>query len=583
MTEITINNIIPSFNWFTRMAKPQVNQTKALLDTLFKDKIDLSDVEKASSEQKTSMFYSRALAAYYLHAKTDITTEDAAKCVTDGYKDNGIDAIYYDNALNSLYLIQSKVINEGKGEPENGDILKFKQGVLDITDEKFDERFNKKILDKQQIIKDALQDKSTKLIIVLAYTGKGFADTNNITISEMMESLNDTLEWAYFDDFNLRAIYNSLLSATVSKPIDYDITISNWGAIEEPYKTYYGQISAFELANLFILQGKKLFSENIRSFIGLSTINSDILSTIKNEPENFIYFNNGITVICNDILPIPGKTLNKTTGTFVCKGMQIVNGAQTVGSLGTAFNDYAEQLKQASVFVRLIPLTNCPDDFGRRITIASNTQNKIEKRDFVSLDPIQQNLRTELALLGITYHYKRTDEPMPTDDKNCSLEEATVALAANNIEINNSVLAKREIGKLWDDIKSPPYTDLFNENLKGQVMWNSIKVYRAVQQYINSKKDEKTAREKSTYTYGNYFILNLIFYIIPKEKILNPNSDLNAYLSSDEFKDKIQELIDRAYAEGEKNYPSSLIHQLYRNYTKCKDLKIRVLGELGYI
>ena len=226
-------------------------------------------------------------------------------------------------------------------------------------------------------------------------------------------------------------------------------------------------------------------------------------------------------------------------------------------------------------------LTDCPEDFGKRITIASNTQNKIEKRDFVSLDPIQQNLRTELALLGITYQYKRTDEPMPNDDKNCSLEEATVALAANSEKINNSVLAKREIGKLWEDITLPPYTDLFNESLKAYVMWNSIKVYRAVQKYININKDDKTAREKSTYTYGNYFVLNIIFSLIPKEKILNPNRNLNVYLEADEFKKQIQKIIDTAYLEGEKNYPSSLIHQLYRNYTKCTDLKNRVISTLS--
>jgi len=46
---------------------------------------------------------------------------------------------------------------------------------------------------------------------------------------------------------------------------------------------------------------------------------------------------NGITLLCNEIAPIPGKTINKDTGSFNCKGIQVINGAQTVVSLGNAF------------------------------------------------------------------------------------------------------------------------------------------------------------------------------------------------------------------------------------------------------
>ena len=547
LSDITIQNSKFKFNWFTKMAKPQVTQIKILLDNLFKNKIDLSDYSKKSDEEKITVFYSRALAAYYLHSKADIDVISAANCVTDGYNDNGIDAIYYDEPHSTLYLIQSKLINEGQGEPDLGEIMKFKQGVLDTIDEKFDNRFNAKILTYQQRIKDALEDKNTRLIIALAYTGKGFSIHNKRVIDELMESLNDTTEWSFMDDFNLRSIFSSLLASTTSKPIDYDIILSNWGSIDEPYKAYYGQISAFELANIYIVQGKRLFDENIRGFIGLSQINSEIIDTIQSEPENFIYYNNGITMVCQEIIPIPAKTVKKTSGGFHCKGMQIVNGAQTIGSLGTALEKHKEQLKKCSLFIRLVPLEDCPEDFGNKITIASNTQNKIEKRDFATLDPVQHALKTELSLEGITYHFKRTEDPIPFDEKNCTMEEATVALACNNENVYNGVTAKREIGKLWNDIKTVPYIDLFNEKLKGTTMWHSIKVYREVSKFLNLNKPIKTGREKSTYTYGNYFILNIMFHFIPKDKIMNPTSDLEIYLQSDRFKNKLKKIIRATY------------------------------------
>ncbi len=564
-------------NWFTTMAAPQVNQTKILLDSLYEGKIDLSDYDKKPESERKSAFYTRALAAYYLHYRTNIGVDKSALSVTDGYGDNGIDSIYYDEINSTLYLVQSKFLESGSGETSLGDMMKFKEGILNIIDEKFDQRFNAKIKKFETPIRDALSDTKTRLVIGMAYTGKGFSKENRVVIDELMEHLNDTTDWAVFDDFNMRSIYSSLLSVTSDSPIDHEITITNWGVIDEPFKSYYGQIPAYRLAEIYNKEGKKLFAENIRGFIGLSSINTTMLSTIENEPENFIYFNNGITVICNSVEPVPGKTTNKTTGSFSCKGMQVINGAQTVGSLGAAIK-FSENLKKCVVFIRLIPLADCPEGFGNRITVASNTQNKIEKRDFASLDPVQHNLRTELALNGIAYHYKRTEEPIPLDDKNCSLEEATIALACNKDTTQYSVTAKREIGKLWDDINKPPYTELFNASIKWQLLFNSIKVFRGVIKYLNANRpNARGQRLTSIHTYGNYFILHIAFKLIDVQKIMNPNLDIDTYLSGSEFTDLLNNIVRATFTEVEINYGTSLIHQLFRNYTKCSALGKLVL------
>lgn len=576
---LEVNDYPFKFNLYTKMAKPQVEHVKGVLDKFFDGLIDLSDYKKKTPEEAKTAFYSRALAAYYLNVMADLTCDEAAKCITDGYNDNGIDAFYYDEQTSVLYIIQSKLIGEGNGEPDNGEMLKFSHGVSDLIDGKFGNHFNHKILKRQEEIKDALNDRDVKLNIVLAYTGKGFSVHNQKAIDDLMEKLNDTIPWAHFTDWNLKAIHGSLNAATAYKPIEHELTLSNWGSIEEPYKTYYGQISAYALAQIYTTHGKRLFDANIRSFIGLSSINSGILDTIKNEPENFIYLNNGVMLICQDIEPIPAKTVNKNTGSFHCTGMQIINGAQTVGSLGNALSRYEDQLKKCSVFVRLIPLNQCPENFGNKITLASNTQNKIEKRDFVSLDPFQHGLKLEFALDGITYHYKRTEDAVIFDDKNCSLEEATIALACYQDNVQICVLAKREIGRLWEDIKLPPYTDLFNDKLKHTKLWNLIRAYREVMKYLGQNKEQKTGREKSTYTLGNYFILHIMFCLMDKEKYLNPTK-LPTYLKSKEFNTLLPTVIEACYKEGEKSYPTSLIHQLYRNMTKCEDLKTKLLIQI---
>lgn len=553
------------------MSRIQVNHIRTALDNLFTDKIDLTDIKRTNPDDMKKRFYSRALAAYSLHIIASAPIDDAANSVTDTYDDNAIDAIYYDEQHNILYVVQSKMIDEGNGEPKTSDMLKFSVGITDLIEEKY-ERFNSKVQTKLPIIKDAFYDSQIKLNIIIAYTGKGFAIHNRRIISDLTTLLNDSTEWAFFTDFNLKIAHDSINTVLAGKPIESELTLSNWGTIDEPFIAYYGQISAYELATLWKNHRRKLFTENIRNFIGLSEINSSILNTIEKEPEKFIYFNNGVTILCNSITPLPAKTVGKTTGLFNCKGLTIINGAQTVGSLGIALDRFPEKLEKSKVFVRLIPLENSPENFGNRITVASNTQNKIEKRDFVTLDPLQQNIRTELLLTNINYHYKRTDEVIPYDESNCTLEEATVALACSMTETTYAVTAKREIGRLWDDITKPPYKDLFNDTLKVHKLWRCIKIYRSVSKYLNELRSTKTGRERSIYTYGNYFILNAVIKSVPTDLLMNHSTDFTKY-----YNESLQDLITSKTAKivelTEANYPTALIHQLFRNYTKCKDLK----------
>ncbi|MBI5352465.1 MAG: AIPR family protein [Chloroflexi bacterium] len=556
------------------MSRIQVNHIKQALDNLFTDKIDLTDIKAINPEEIKKQFYSRALAAYALHIIASSSIEDSANSITDDYNDNGIDAIYYDEQQNILYLVQSKKIDDGTGEPDTGEMRKFTSGITELIEEKY-ERFNKKVQNKLAIIKEAFGESQIKLNIILSYTGKGFAIHNQRIINDLVAFLNESTEWAFFSDFNLKSMHDSLNTILAGKPIESEISLSNWGTIDEPYNAYYGQISAYDLAVLWKNNRKKLFAENIRNFIGLSDINSGILRTIENEPENFIYFNNGVTILCKSIKPLPARTVGKTTGLFDCKSLSIINGAQTVGSLGIALDKFPDKLQSAKVFVRLIPLENSPENFGNRITISSNTQNKIEKRDFVTLDQEQQRLKTELLLSGINYHYKRTDEVIPFDENNCSLEEATVALACASKETAHSVTAKREIGRLWDDISKVPYKDLFNEQLKVHKLWRCIKIYRAVSKFLSELRSNKTSRERAVYTYGNYFILHVVINKVPAEILMNPVADFDSFFNNN-LSNIIESATQKTYELAESAYPTALIHQLFRNYTKCKDLREKI-------
>ena len=123
------------------MSKIHVNHIKTALDNLYASKINIDDYDKKNDDEKRKVFYSRALASYALHIMASASITESANSITDGFDDNGIDAVLYDDSQNTLYIVQSKLIEEGTGEPDTGEIRKFRDGIIDLIEEKY-ERFN---------------------------------------------------------------------------------------------------------------------------------------------------------------------------------------------------------------------------------------------------------------------------------------------------------------------------------------------------------------------------------------------------------------------------------------------------------
>lgn len=557
------------------MSKIKVNRIKSYLDKTFKDKIDLLDLTKRGEEDKQKNFLSRALCAYGLTIVAGTSIIDAANSITDGFDDNGIDAIYFDKQTRNIWLVQSKFIDSGTGGIDNGDIEKFTKGIKKLIDGDFS-RFNNKVKLKQDEILEALEDASVKIQILIAYTGKELSSHNKASINDLLEEQNDTDEILFFTDFNIDKAYKGLETGVGYAPINEDILISNWGHIEEPYKSYYGQITGTDLGLLWDKYGRKLFTENIRNFLGKSSVNDEILKTIKTEPDNFIYFNNGITILCDNIKKKPIGGSDKAIGAFTCNGIAVVNGAQTLGSIGSLTLTNPTELSKVKVFVKFISLEDSPVGFGQKVTIATNTQNKVEKKDFISLDGEQARIKLELKLENIDYHYKRTDEKFIADDSNYLLEEVAFSLASLWDNVDYSTMVKKESGRFWEDVTSSPYTDLFNQNISAQKIMKAVKIYRFVLTKMNEMAWKAEGRERSIYRYGNSFITHLLCNKLPKALWSDNYADFeNIFINT------LPALADRyikaLHKTVEKEYPDSMIVYTLRNYTKCRHLKSLII------
>lgn len=552
------------------MSVLHVNHIKAKLAEIYNGKIDISDAKSPQDEE--NFFLTRSYTAYTLQVLANVDPDTSANSIVDSYDDNGIDAIYFDRKNKLLWLLQSKWIKNGNGEPETGEVGKFSKGVIDLVELQLD-RFNAKVQKKEPEIIEALEDPLVKLKIVLTFTGKdGLSEHNQRIIDDLLKELNDPTELATFNRFSLKQGHKSLVGILEGQPIKAELILSNWGKVEEPYFAIYGTINGSDIANIWSENRGRLFSENIRDFIGFSEVNENILDTIQNEPENFYFYNNGITALCQSVNKKPLGGSDRNSGIFVAEDFKIVNGAQSVGSLGNALEKYPEKVAETKVFIKVISLEGCPDNFGLDVTKKTNTQNKIDKRDFVSLDPEQDRIKTELALEGISYHYKRSETTPKSDDLNYNIEEVITSLACSLPSVDIAVQAKREIGKLWEDITKKPYTDIINSSINATKVMRCVQVYRATTKALKAKESASTGRDKSQYIHSNRFVLHIVMEKIGPQIMLDAAFDFNNYKNT-----LLEELIDDTIEETKKIvdrlYKTSLVHQVYRNFTKCRDIK----------
>jgi hypothetical protein len=375
-----------------------------------------------------------------------------------------------------------------------------------------------------------------------------------------------------------KELYNAAAGLAEGTPIDLDILIRDWGQMDHPYLAYYGQLDAMDIASWWQLYSNRLFAPNLRKFLGNTDVNESITSTLINTPEKFWYFNNGITILCETVNQKPiGKGSTKS-GVFECTGVSIVNGAQTVGSIAKAFASDPEKVRLARVSARLISLNNCPEGFATEITRAANTQNKIENRDFVSLDSEQERLQTDLRILcDKEYVYKGGDQK-PKEDIGCDLEEATVALACADADLELAVQAKREIGKLWEATEKPPYKLLFNSNLSAIRLWRSVEILRIVENELKKLQNELERRNKLIAIHGNRFILYRIFKSLPIANFDDMEFDFEPIkmYASNKTRYALFDLIEIVNSKYSESYPANL----FKNKKKCLEVSFD-LDELG--
>lgn len=555
------------------MSVLHINHIKTQLKTIYETLIDMSDAgTDTTSVQYEDKFLTRALAAYSVQIICDAEPSDIAASITDGGDDNGIDCIFFNAKEHVLYLVQSKWIKSGDSEPESGDVKKFSDGIRDLVNLKF-ERFNKKTNDLRQKIEDAFNDPKTRYVTVLSYTGtNGPAKHSMQTVEDLLSEMNDASELMTFKCIKQQELYQSIANDLNKNPINVDLTLKNYGKYNSTPIAFYGVINGSIIADWWTKFGDKLFAKNLRGFLGKSDVNDEIQNTLSSEQENFWYYNNGITIIAESV----DKTIvgggNSDTGTFYCKNISVVNGAQTVSSIGKFANGNIDCVKDIYVTCRIIELKNAPDGFGELITKTNNRQNKIEYRDFVTLDPEQIRIRTEASIEGFTYSLLRS-ENYQKNEATFDLVDATNALACYSQNPSIFTQLKREIGKLWEDTSKAPYRILFNPQVTGNFVIKAVAIQTKVDKEILSLQKNKTINGKklAVLIHGNRMIGSLVYSKLKIKELNKPTTSIDGWLNKIDSS-LINNLVELVYNELQSSYANAIIPTFFKNVTKCKDV-----------
>ena len=531
------------------------NRVRNHIDSIVKEHLFLDDVKEDDAK-----LYSRGLAAICLAGLASTQYSHVKNYIIDGPGDNGIDGVYYDSPRNKLYLVQAKWSSKGTGTIETGDLRKFIAGVYDLLNEDWP-KFNNRLTAISGEISNAIRN-SPEIVVVAAYNSDNpISPESKAILSKFLAENNfDSQEVVVFIPYDLKRILRAIKSVKSGAKSDVDVNLLQWGEQKDPYYAIYGKISCADVAEWYITHEDLLFTENIRNTLPESDINVQIESALLNRPADFWYMNNGITAIADDVIRRPvGLGDQKDSANWKVGNLKIVNGAQTTGSIAKAYAKSSTAVKKAYVQIKIVSLEHAPIDIANRITTATNTQNKVEPKDFLALEPMQDGIAESMKKISIQYCYRRGERVADTSS-GLDVQELAMALAVSSDSMTSVTIAKRNAGSLTD--RGGHYPKLFALPVNAATAWELVKRWRSASLAVSAFAATLTGREAQLAVHGNRFM----------EHILLSSSTPIEQAAVASVQKKLKALVDELHGG------DCYLAVLFKNIKKCEVLQTRMLA-----
>lgn len=419
----------------------------------------------------------KSLAFVYLCVKTmlDLDHEEAFECLTEGGGDFGVDAMHLTEEIDGEFavtLFQGKYKNnlEGSSTFEEGGI----NGLINAIQHVFDpsatlgfinDRLRVKVEEARSLIQDGF---IPRVRVIACNNGLKW----NLPAQEAIDraGFGPQVTWEYVN----HDVLVSVLQRT--KPVNELLRLIGKAVVEDLNysRVCIGRMPVQEVAMLMKVHGERLLERNIRRYLGLhgNRVNEGIKTTLlSNTPANFYFFNNGLTIVCNDFTY---NALQNSDYQVKVENLQIVNGGQTCM---TIFRTLEEMEKRgapfpadASVLVRIYKLPRDNQDIILQITHATNSQNPVDLKDLRSNDDKQMRIDASVQSLGYTYRRKRMDAWLKSSDITSGAAAEAILAVWRHAPHQAKFLTREHFGKLYDKI--------FDDSLNGAQVIVAVLLYR---------------------------------------------------------------------------------------------------------
>ncbi len=426
------------------------------------------------------------LFALALHFALDDIHSVAADSVTDGSDDKKCDLIFIDREEGVAVVAQCYFSTKDKrSAPANkaSDLNTAVAWLLQREVSELPERLRSAATELRSAISDG------DILRFEAWYVHNLPESTNVkdelstvaaTAKTVIEALHATnkvsISTAEIGRNTLEAWYLETLSPIlVNDEVKFDVQ-SGFTLMAGAWQAYVTAVPARVLHRLYNRYKTKLFSANVRDYLGSrssdANINNGIKRTARSSPEDFWAFNNGITVLTHSFTVVSTKGRNQ----LMVRGVSIVNGAQTTGAIGSLAK--APDVK-ALVPARFVQTSN--PDLIYDIIKYNNSQNKVTASDFRSTDRIQKRLRDEVAAIpNAKYEGGRRGGHKDIIERNKNLLPSyTVgqALAAFHQDPLTAYNLKSDI---W--VSDQTYARFFNDNTTGAHLVLCYALLRAVEE-----------------------------------------------------------------------------------------------------
>lgn len=346
------------------------------------------DLSLAEGKQTEEYLFTLEMVDLFYY-KGNIGKIDIKTGFTDGTGDGGIDFIYTDDEV--MYLIQGKTSEDLTIEDISNVFYKMKNTVENFESGEYSQ-YSKKLKSVYKNVYDNLDDnKNIELVLF----------TNTKLNEEVFKKINKLREKPEFSSFEI-IIHDKgdierkeILAYSDRDLVEEDAVQIFLNKENKNDKLSYGEngiivnVKATSIKSLYEKHSDSgLFSYNLREHVSQKNVDEGIELTIKNDKDNFWFYNNGITIGCEDFIESGNK--------IKLYNFSIINGAQTTTKIGKSkLIDGKHDFPLVCKIVKSDLNNKKSREFIGKISEASNSQKPIKFRDLKSNDIQQKELEAK--------------------------------------------------------------------------------------------------------------------------------------------------------------------------------------------